>query len=787
MIENNLLKTNFLGSDGFRWWIGQVAPKKVWELQYRKRNNAWGNRVKVRIMGYHPQNTVELPDEDLPWAICLLSPQLGSGKAGKSKPLRIQQGDVVVGFFLDGDDAQIPMIFGVIGNSEYSEQVSGEPGPFVPFSGFTDEINGKDNKRISENENGGDSQSSATSPRNVDEKTRKEIENVSGKEVKSTSDAVGAEVSFAGTPEAEQINTELSNAVKDTQVADAKKKKQIISDTAKKVNGITNGLTGSLMRQSFTDLAPQLRLGNEKLYQSVYSTTLAATQNSAIAKKAGTAAQAAMVGPVKALQNKIPCVVEQIGSSMLPDITSLLTSFLDNVVSFTPCIGEQFTGALFNKITQGIGDALGPELGGVGKILGGFDMISNLRGKAEGLLGLQEAVNCVTNSTTNAEGNIWSLGKGPKNIPGITGGAIMSIANAAQSLQEAAGAPGGIAAGLLGQFDFLNPNVSTAGFSSILGECYTGPPLNCKGVQVKMFGGDGKGSLAEPIIGALVGDAFAQQTGSLIGIKLTNPGEGYTVPPLVEITDNCDKGYGAHATAVIDYDPQSPTYQQVTDVYVVTPGENYPAIDDSNTEYIVDHVVVIDTGEGYNQNDVITDNAGNVYTPVLDDSGRILNVIPPNSSLNNVVPVKDIPFLTIDSSTGVGANIKPQIAPRPTYQGEIKQVIDCITPRDGIVGFINGEPYYGPFHIHPQSGVKMVGAAHTTAPHAIIYDTPALSRTSSAVSASTTTSIPTVVSPTAPTVETPTPPPETDTTPPPTPPSTPPPSSPPSGGGGYGY
>ena len=784
MIENNLLKTNFLGSDGFRWWIGQVAPKKVWELQYRKRNNAWGNRVKVRIMGYHPQNTVELPDEDLPWAICLLSPQLGSGKAGKSKPLRIQQGDVVVGFFLDGDDAQIPMIFGVIGNSEYSEQVSGEPGPFVPFSGFTDEINGKDNKRISENENGGDSQSSATSPRNVDEKTRKEIENVSGKEVKSTSDAVGAEVSFAGTPEAEQINTELANAVKDTQVADAKKKKQIISDTAKKVNGITNGLTGSLMRQSFTDLAPQLRLGNEKLYQSVYSTTLAATQNSAIAKKAGTAAQAAMVGPVKALQNKIPCVVEQIGSSMLGDITSLLTSFLDNVVSFTPCIGEQFTGALFNKITQGIGDALGPELGGVGKILGGFDMIGNLRGKAEGLLGLQEAVNCVTNSTTNAEGNIWSLGKGPKNIPGITGGAIMSIANAAQSLQEAAGAPGGIAAGLLGQFDFLNPNVSTAGFSSILGECYTGPPLNCKGVQVKMFGGDGKGSLAEPIIGALVGDAFAQQTGSLIGIKLTNPGEGYTVPPLVEITDNCDKGYGAHATAVIDYDPQSPTYQQVTDVYVVTPGENYPAIDDSNTEYIVDHVVVIDTGEGYNQNDVITDNSGNVYTPVLDDSGRILNVIPPNSSLNNVVPVKDIPFLTIDSSTGVGANIKPQIAPRPTYQGEIKQVIDCITPRDGIVGFINGEPYYGPFHIHPQTGVKMVGAAHTTAPHAIIYDTPALSRTSSAVSASTNIPIPTVVSPTAPIVETSTLPPETDTTPP----STPPPSSPPSsGGGGYGY
>ena len=804
MIENNLLKTNFLGSDGFRWWIGQVAPKKVWELQFRKRNNAWGNRVKVRIMGYHPQNTVDLPDEDLPWAICLLSPQLGSGKAGKNKALRIQQGDIVVGFFLDGDDAQIPAIFGTIGNSEYV--VSGEPGPFAPFSGFTDEINGKDNKRIIENENGADSQNSAPSPRNVDEKTRKKIEETSGKKVTSTSDANGAQTSFAGTPEAEEINNELENAVKESSTADAKKKKKIISDTAKKINSTANGITGSLTRQAFSGLAPKLNAGNEKLYQSVYTKTLAATKSTAIAKKAGTAAQASMIGPVKALQNKIPCVTEQIASTMLPDITSLLTGFLDNVQSFTPCIGEQFTGALFNKITDGIGSALGPELGGVGKILGGFDMVANLKGKAEGLLGLQEAVKCVTNEKTSAEANIWTIGKGPKNIPGVTGGAIMSIANAAQALQEASGAPGGIAAGLLGQFDFLNPNVSTAGFSSVLGECYTGPRLDCKGVQVKVFGSDGEGTIAEPIIGALVGDAFAQQTGSLIGVKLTNPGDGYTVPPLVEVTDNCDNGYGAKARAVIDYDPQSPTYQQVTDIYVVTPGENYPAIDDSNQEYVVDHVLVIDSGENYSENDVITDNSGNVYTPILDDNGRIINVIPPNPTLNNVVPVKDIPFLTIESNTGIGANIKPQIAPRPTYQGEIKQVIDCISPRDGIVGFINGEPYYGPFHIHPDRGVKMVGAAHTTTPHAIIYDTPAESRTSSAGTGSVASTMSTVASPSANTYSPPEPtvsqPAETTTpsmdqnnnttsSPPPSspPPSSSPPSSPPpsSGGGGYGY
>ena len=48
----------------------------------------WGNRVRVRIMGYHPQSTTELPDEDLPWAQVLLSPQCGSGKAGVAKPIK---------------------------------------------------------------------------------------------------------------------------------------------------------------------------------------------------------------------------------------------------------------------------------------------------------------------------------------------------------------------------------------------------------------------------------------------------------------------------------------------------------------------------------------------------------------------------------------------------------------------------------------------------------------------------------------------------------------------------
>ena len=340
------------------------------------------------------------------------------------------------------------------------------------------------------------------------------------------------------------------------------------------------------------------------------------------------------------------------------------------------------------------------------------------------------------------------MGKGPKDIVGVTAEAILSVANAAQELQEAAESPGGIL-GNLGIFDFMRPDVSTPGFSSQLGNCYTGPPLNCVGLKVNIFGGGGEGASAMPILGSIVGDTFATQTASLIGIKLEYGGNSYKTPPFVEIVDNCNKGYGAVARAVIDYDPNSPTYQQVVDVYIVTGGENYPVIepvDGIDAVYTVDHVVVVDSGQDYTNNDTVIDEQGNEYTMILDDGGRIINVIPPNPEITNVKEVKDLPELTVTSSTGFGAVLKAQISARPEFQGEIKQVIDCITPRDGIVGFVNGEPYYGAFHVMP-NGTRMTGAKHSENDF-IIYDTPQASRTSTARSSTPTTqTTPIVTSP----------------------------------------
>ena len=134
-MEESLFKTNFVGKDGFRWWIGQIAPDEVQKPQ-TKDKKGWGNRYKVRILGYHPYNNVELKDEELPWATIISPPGHGTGSAGISKTIRFQQGDTVIGFFLDGDNAQIPMILGAFGNSS-SVAKDDEPLPFKAFTGYT--------------------------------------------------------------------------------------------------------------------------------------------------------------------------------------------------------------------------------------------------------------------------------------------------------------------------------------------------------------------------------------------------------------------------------------------------------------------------------------------------------------------------------------------------------------------------------------------------------------------------------------------------------------------------
>ena len=56
MFDQTLIKTDFVGKDGFIWWFGRVANKEVWKdvNAGMSQNESYGQRVKVIIIGYHP-------------------------------------------------------------------------------------------------------------------------------------------------------------------------------------------------------------------------------------------------------------------------------------------------------------------------------------------------------------------------------------------------------------------------------------------------------------------------------------------------------------------------------------------------------------------------------------------------------------------------------------------------------------------------------------------------------------------------------------------------------------
>ena len=49
-MDNSSFKTNFVGKDGFIWWIGQIPDQESWQTQIDEGNGSWGIRYKVRIM-----------------------------------------------------------------------------------------------------------------------------------------------------------------------------------------------------------------------------------------------------------------------------------------------------------------------------------------------------------------------------------------------------------------------------------------------------------------------------------------------------------------------------------------------------------------------------------------------------------------------------------------------------------------------------------------------------------------------------------------------------------------
>lgn len=701
-MDESLLKSNFLGRDGFRWWIGQIPPEKAHGGQIN--GAGWGNRFKVRIMGYHPYNTVELPNEDLPWAQCLLPTTSGTGAGNNVTTVKVSPGDTVFGFFLDGDNAQIPVIMGCFGRT--SQVPSADyAGPFQAFTGYTNKVK-KPNGTLKPDQTNEQNAQSGKSPRSVSPQQAQAL----GNGEISIFSAIGDKIQFANTVSntiVNKISTEVNNLLNKIKApkifTDIKNE---INRVTAKIQAITNGLVGNMVNGLFKGMIPILKKGIELLYKQIYGLIFAATGSPSAAHLAGVAAQTVMVAPVKVLQETIPCVSGKIINELGSVVSGLLNSVVDNVQNFVSCAADQFTGALVNDIIGKITSGLSSALGGIQtilKFLPSFSVDGFLRGSSDAIKGLVGLFDC-NQSKGKADGIVdqWVIGCGPANAPAPSFDKILENANIANTIATAGDLLGGIQ-GVIGGVQNVVGGVQDAvggvagAFSAInnlpnqIGGCYTGTPLNFSAPKVTIFGGGGSGATAIPLMGAISGN-----TASVIGAKLTNGGSGYKFPPFVEIRDDYNQGYGVVARATIN------DAGEVNSIYIVSEGENYPIGDlydnsstttantviNSSTEtqteslvsknYTIGSIVIQNPGQNYSTSDKATDQFGNEYSIEVFD-GSINTIQPININGNDII-VNDLPIITINSDTGSGALLRPILDIIPAeFQGEVKQIIDCVT------------------------------------------------------------------------------------------------------------
>jgi hypothetical protein len=701
MQDESLIKSNFVGRDGFRWWIGQIPPEKSHSTQIN--GGGWGNRYKVRIMGYHPHNPEYLPDKDLPWAQVLLPTTAGTGAGNFASDIKLSPGDTVFGFFMDGDNAQIPVILGTFGRT--SEVSTKEyKSPFVPFTGYTNKIknDGKNVVKDQTNEQNADSQKS---PRHAP----KSVVTSLGKDERSYFTGIGDIV--VGPTEntsktIDKIGAEVTNLLNATQNG-LSKVSTLINIVTDKIQSVTTGLVGSMISKVYYSLAPIINSGLKALYQQVYSLVFAATQKHQIAHLAGVAAQTAMVGPVNAIQKLLPSLANSVIDSLGSIISKLLKSVVKNSKKFRNCASNQFSGSLINHIIKKIESGMSGVLGGIQKILslvGGFDVANFLRNSVESISGIVANKSKINNSPIardfSVKVNEWLIGRGSKDAPGPDFKDILKSVNADDFIaalgdkkRDAETAAKEIASA----FDtFTNSAKSRSS------KCYTGDPVSCNPPKVKIFGSKGKGAEAVPIMGAVV-ESGKGKTGSVIGVKITKKGKKYDFPPFVEIVDDCDQGYGAVARAIINDDGE------VESIYMVSEGENYPI--GEMDPYYVDTVDIIEPGEDYIPGDYAIDQFENTYELEID-GGEIVKVTPINiitvvdpitnktspippigistsvgtpKQFQKLIRIDDVPELSIISETGFGAILSPRLEVVPEKTDESGQlIISAVTQIDCI-------------------------------------------------------------------------------------------------------
>ena len=421
---------NFIGKDGFNWFVGQVendgSGHFLSDLAGNLANTAvatlqrttvlglfgrtdfdwdWTNKVKVRIMGYHSPSKVELPTEDLPWAMVLM-PVTSPQRSGIGSLHQLQINSWVCGFFLDGANAQVPIIIGAIGDENpqtgygsvggtqtgfdklsaptYDKRKHGGQGSGVGGTGSTvaddeetgQEVAPKNNEGIPEKEG----EVSTLNPRGPAEPqteaqvaaAKKKCVTVQigngkcGGETATKLEAPMAEfMKFARGIEQNAIGDYIDKAT--GAVVDLEKK---IDSTKNRVQAKLNGLLGNIKGVVMEETNKLVREGLDEI--NIPNPDL----------------DNAVKTQLKDVGGLVSCLFKQMAAELGDFISDMLKDLLENVLDTALCLIENMIGDIMGKIMGMIDGALSMLKGVTGAIKNAQDKIQGILSKVGEILDL---------------------------------------------------------------------------------------------------------------------------------------------------------------------------------------------------------------------------------------------------------------------------------------------------------------------------------------------------------------------------------------------------------------
>ena len=431
-----------------------------------------------------------------------------------------------------------------------------------------------------------------------------------------------------------------------------------------------------------------------------------------LALKAVKSFQSSLIGPTNKLFDGLGCLTDKVVGAMSGVISDMLTSMTKNMLNAPTCATQQFIGALTNKIADTMSNVISPLLGPIQSILSPIGAVFNVKDKIMGGIDFMSKVGglfkCTLpeKQTSSFKYSIDGLLKkdlGGDEHKSLLDGAMNAAATTNSFLDKAASGLSNFEKAY-GKWSIFGSPVDSGGAHESAftgGNCYTGNNFACGPADVDFFGGNGgSGATGNVILGNFLtrfdkDDLYGsfQKTASIIGVEITDPGSGYTSPPLISFGDKCDQGYGAYGKANIDKNPASPTYGQVTSVTMTSIGENYP-IDASKTtvngqfpEVYIDDIIIEDPGSNYQEGDFISEDIRPVIetNPESPNFGRIVAI-----EIVEQIPYNRFPNMNVVSETGFGAVIRPIMSTIKTQVTPEEVVENGAVRRDRAVRDIQG-------------------------------------------------------------------------------------------------